>query len=224
MDWPRFRRFFDRHWQVGQHVAIVAQTSSGKTTLARAILPIRDYVVVFATKVRDDSLYEPLKRQGFVVREKWNPTDIDEPKVIFKPPLDAPTREAKLTQRHAFEEALIGLFATGGWTVFLDEVRYLTEELKLVTELNTLWLQGRSLDVTIVAGTQRPVSVPINMFEQARHLFAFRITGREDRVRAAEYMGPLAPVAFEVMDDLPRFETLYIDAIEDVAYRTKVDL
>jgi hypothetical protein len=227
--WPEFRRYLRQTWTVGppnwpnSNVAIVGTAGSGKTTLARDILQLRDYVCVFGTKRSDASLYAPMEKLGYKIRDEWSPERTDEPRVIFRPPLSAPTPQALNAQREAFQKALLSVFQTGGWTLYFDEVRYLTETLKLATELNLLWLQGRSEGVTIVASTQRPVSVPLNMFEQAHFFFLARISGAEDRKTAAAYTGPSAPVVYEAVATLPPHEFLFIDNEMDVLVRTKVE-
>lgn len=217
--WDQALGYMRDHWHPGQHLALVARTRSGKTTAARRLLTLRDYVVVFGTKPRDPDLYDALEAQGYVIKESWSPTDTKDNRVILKPEFNP---EDISGQRNAFRRALLDLFKTGGWTLYLDEVLYVARELRLADELNLLWLQGGAMHITIVAATQRPRSVPLNMFEQASYIGAWRISDREDRYRASEMMGPLQGVAYETLAILPRYEFLLVDLLEDVAFRTKV--
>lgn len=226
--WSDFYPWFGEEWNKdpeygAEHVVVVGQAGSGKTTLAREILDFQPYVVVLGTKTRDPSLYGPLISKGYEKVDKFDPTNTKHPKVIFAPPLDEPTPTALAKQGEAFRKALIGIFSTGGWCIYADEIRYLTETLKLDKELNTLWLQGRSLWVTIVASTQRPVSIPLNAFEQATHSFLFRTTGKEDRIRSAEYQGGNQPVVYETLMRLPHHEFLYVNKITDITKRSMVE-
>lgn len=226
--WHEFVALLDSVWTPGppswpnSNLALVGAAGSGKTTLSRELLKLRDYVVVFGTKTQDASLYEPLRRQGFVLVDEWNPQDTRHNKVIYRPPLRAPTREALAEQALAFHNAMLRVFQVGGWTLYWDEARYLSQTLKLGNEMDLLWLQGRSLGLTIVAGTQRPVSVPLNMFEQSRFLITFRITGRDDRKTMAAYTGVNEPVVTEAAAMLPPHEFLFVDGETDTIVRSRV--
>ena len=216
--------YLARNWRIGEHMTLVGTTGSGKTTFAREVLQLRDWVVVLATKTRDKDLFDEFKRHGFVVRSQWSPFDTSHPRVIFAPPLPAPTKEGNAAQANAFRRVLIELFQLeqGNWTVYSDEIAYLTNDLKLQTEMNTLYLQGRSLGVTLVAATQRPRSIPRNVFAQATWFGLWRIPNAEDRASAAELVGGYQYTAKEAMRVLPQHEMLLINAVRDQAMRTKV--
>lgn len=226
--WPQFRRTLDGLWQPGPptwpntHIAIVGATRSGKSRFTREIVELRDRVCLFGTKLVDEPLYTPLRQDGWRMQDQWNPLDTTHERIIFRPPLRAPTPAELARQADAFRSALLQVFRVGGWTLWFDEVRYLSETLKLANELNLLWLQGGSGGTTIVALTQRPVSVPLNMFEQSRFLVTFRITGLEDRRTMSGYAGMAQPVVMTVAERLPKYELLFVDTEEDVQMRTKV--
>lgn len=222
--WSEVYEYLNRNWQIGQHMALVAKTRSGKTTFAREVLDIRDWVVVFGTKIRDPDLYAEFQRKGYVVKHDWSPFDTKNPRVIYAPPLPSPTKEGRQAQAEAFRKVLIQLFQLerGNWTVYFDEIRYLTEDLKLQTEIDTLYLQGAALGITIVASTQRPRSVPRNMFAQSDWFGFWRIASAEDRVAASQLIGGQEYVAREAMAILPQYELLLVNAVKDDAMRTKV--
>lgn len=218
--WPTFLSDYFT-WRQGEHLTLVGGTGSGKTTLARQVLPRRDYVVVLATKAKDTSLYDPLVREGYVVTDRFEPDHRDTPRVIYKPPLASPTKAALADQAEAFRTALVAIFQEGGWCIFCDEIRYLTETLKLRAEIELLYLQGRSLGVTMVAATQRPVSIPIVAF-QAPHLFSWGYKEKGDIDRIGEFTGELKPTIQTTLPRLPKHEVLYIAQDAGQLLRTKV--
>lgn len=231
--WEDFKRWFlyeryngpgqDRGWNQGEHLTAVGRTRSGKTTLIRELLPRRDYVVVMATKKEDPSLYDPLLADGFTMTDRFDSGPDGPRKVIFKPPLAGTSRDDLLEQREAFREALSGIFREGGWCVYCDELRYLSDNLGLRSDLEVLWLQGRSLGVTMVTGTQRPVSIPVLAFD-AQHLFFWKTADKRDIVTMTEYVGVNQDVARFTVPRLPKHEALYIDTVTDEMARTKVSL
>ena len=208
-----------RNWHVGQHFALVARTRSGKTTFARSLLEIRDYVVVFGTKPRDVELYDGFRRLGYVIKDRWDPGDTRERRVIYRPHGTLTDVEP---QRRAFTDALERIYDTGGWCVYLDEVLVLSRDLGMQRLLDRMWTQAASNGVTIVAGTQRPRGAPMNMFEQSEWFGLWRIPDAEDRQRAAEMLGDLRGAATEAMVRMPRYELMVVNTTEDLAVRTKV--
>lgn len=222
--WSEVYEYLSHNWDIGQYMTLVGMVGSGKTTFAREALMLRDWVVVLGTKIRDPDLYPAFERQGYVVKRSWSPFDTSDNRVIFAPPLPSPTKEGRAAQANAFRKALIQLFQLehGNWTVYADEIRYLTHDLGLQTEIDTLYLQGRALGITLVAATQRPRMVPRNVFAMATWLGLWRIPNLEDRISASELAGGMTRVARETTAVLPPHEMLLVNTVQDVALRTKV--
>jgi hypothetical protein len=217
--WGDVYRMLEQQWHVGQHVALLARTRSGKTTAARAILGIRDWVVVFGTKPRDEELYPAFEREGYVIKDKWSPHDLEDRRVIFRPGGGLADVEP---QRRAFTRALEQIYEAGGWTVYIDEILVLSRDLGMERLINRMYTQAASNGVTMVAGSQRPRGAPLNMFEQSEWFFVWRIADLEDRQRASEFLGPNRWMAYEATTILPRYEFVLVNVATDYATRSKV--
>jgi hypothetical protein len=222
IDWDEFLAGFE--FEQGQHVTMVGATGSGKTTLALKLLEYREFMIVLATKNRDESLYPKLRSKGYVLTDQADPDWHQTPKVIFRPKLESPSGEAKEQQKEAFQRILVNVFNEGGWSLYGDEIRYLSDNLGLRVELETLWLQGRSNGTSIIVATQRPVSIPVIAFESATHLFLFRMTDQANIQRASEFGGADTDLIRHTLPRLPRYEVLYVDTRTGDMLRTKVKL
>jgi hypothetical protein len=88
-------------------------------------------------------------------------------------------KEKQWTEFHAAAELI---FRQGGWTVFLDELFYLDDKLGLGDDIETLFTQGRSKHITVMAGLQRPQGVTRFALSQATHNISFGLEGRDVRV------------------------------------------
>jgi ABC transporter family protein len=196
-------------WKQGEHVTLLGPTGAGKTTLANSILSKRAYVVVLATKPRDATLSK-LRSQGFEVTREWPPPATSQ-RVILWPRIERVSDV--VNQRVQFAKALMDIYRRGGWAVDIDETRYLTDTLKLAPILELLWLQGRAMDVTMIASTQRPRSIPIAALSEASHFFMWKSRDLYDVKRLREIGGYVDPQSVvETLGALNRHQCLYIDA------------
>lgn len=217
---------------MGEHLAGIGETGSGKTTFERNILQLRSFSVVLGTKSRDDDLYPALESLGFVKRDSWNPyewEDTRERYVIFAPPLDIPDdatekelADAEEEQAGRFRTALIQINKSGGWCVGCDEIATIAVDMGLRRTVNLVYREGRSKSVTMLGFTQRPREVPLNIFQQAQWFVIWKITDYDDRRRAAQYVGPLQPIVDYTIARLPRYEFLCIHKPTQQAVRSRV--
>lgn len=222
VDWSTF--LSGLQFEQGEDCTLVGAKGSGKTTLALRLLARRQFVCVLATKKSDDSLYGPLRKKGFVITDDPNLDYRQTPKVIFRPGLKDPSKESIEDQAEKFRHVLVQVFEEGGWCLYGDEIRYLSDNLGLRIPIETLYLQGRSLGVSMVVSTQRPVSIPVIAFESATHLFLFRMTDRANIQRASEFGGADIDLIRYTLPRLPRYEVLYVDTRTGDMLRTKVKL
>jgi hypothetical protein len=219
--WDRFLELTS--FEQGQHITIVGTTGSGKTVLMRELLEQRSYVVVLGTKNEDPELYEPFERQGYRVVDEFNPTPPGgESRIIFRPRMTTPDKAGRQHQAAKFRVMLFKAFEAGGWTVAVDELWVVAKPLGLADTLEEFWSQGRSLKLTVVGGTQKPVDIPLLAFDQATHLFLFRNTDRYRIQRMAEFAGTDRRMVAELIPRLPEHEFLYVQTRSGTLLRSKV--
>lgn len=199
---------------------MIGPTGAGKTTLALAIIPRRNFVTVFGTKPADSTL-DALVRQGWKRIQRWQ----DRPDMVPDARGRYPDQRLILWPRFrsmgdrykqalTFYKALDSMFTDEGWTIFADEVYYLAKTLGLDESLKTWWMQGRSINLTVVSATQRPAWVPLEMYSQATHLYLWRSNDRRDLERLRDVSGEFSGGDLEAVVrrlDFRKHEVLYVN-------------
>lgn len=207
--WSEFIARID--WRQGEHVALVGPTGRGKTTLALALLPKRDWVVILGTKPKDSTLNGLSGRRGSFTRiSSWPPPNDRISRVLLWPPWR--NIADKFTQARTLRHALGSIVAEGGWCIFADDVQYLNDELRLGDVLQTIWLMARSLGVSLVAATQRPRHVPRVMWTQSTHLFIWGTRDADDLKQLGGLGGVDAGRIRAEVAELGKHDVLYVNA------------
>lgn len=224
--WADFlARHFD--WNQGEHVSLIGPTGSGKTTLALEILARRTWVTALATKPRDATM-DRLIRKGWKKIQKWPPPHVplhrrnEGQRVVLWPPFKKP--EDVTNQAVQIDAAMRAMFVQGGWCIFADEARYLCVDLKLKRLLETIWTQGRSLRLSLVAGTQRPSMVPLLMYDQATHLFFWRDNDEANLKRIGGIGYQSSAGIRRAVCSLDLHEVLYVNSRTGEMLRTRIPL
>lgn len=207
----------------GEHCAILGPTGQGKTVLQNAILPHYPFTVVFATKPVSRSLDALVTNHGYTKVDQWptfpNPMSnpIDFPRRLLWP--DAREIDAPELQHKVFKDAMSRIFREGGrpkdnpvgWAIGIDELWYYTQILKLGKQVQVILLQGRELGVSLIAATQRPAFVPLEIYDQSTHLFFFRDNDHNNLERVSRINVLNRALIKNIVMNLDMHQVLYVN-------------
>lgn len=197
-------------WKQGEHIGMIGPTGSGKTNFMTQLLPLHPYVTVFATKPRDVSMDMLIEDYGYHKLERWQKLDpAYYPRRVLWP--DATSVNAQVIQKPVFKDAFERIYREGGWTVVVDELWVFENDLKLGHEIKVYLLQARSLDISLVAGAQRPAWVPRELYTSCTHLMFWRCNDEND-LRSISGIGYLnSSLIRYAVARLDKYQALYIN-------------
>lgn len=218
VSWSEFMDTFQ--WEQGQHVTLLGHTGSGKTTLARHIITKRTHRLMFATKPRDPSIKVFVEEDKYKLTRTWPIDSRIHKRVVFWPKIENATDI--VAQAESIGRCLQSVYRTGGWCLYFDEVRYISDTLGLKGALELLWLQGRALKLSVLAGTQRPAWIPREAYSEADHLFLWRSTNRYDLKRLEDASNVDTKKLSPILANLPKHDVLHINTRDGEYTRTRV--
>lgn len=207
-------------WEAGEHVALIGPTGQGKTTLAAQLLPLHKYVTIFATKPKDKTMSALSKIKGYDIYDRWRSIDADQsPRRIIWP--DAKRLDSDKQQKLIFHDAFAKIYREQGWTLYLDELHYISNELGLSKEVRTYEMQARALEISLVVATQRPANVPLEIYDQSTHLFFWLDNDERNLSRLSGISWKSANLVRRVIANLEMHQVLYINTRTGKMFRTR---
>jgi energy-coupling factor transporter ATP-binding protein EcfA2 len=216
--WPVFLHNI-LHWRAGEHFALIGPTGQGKTTMLLNLLPMHPYNVVFATKPRDETM-DGLISTGYVKLDRWRSLDPEHyPRRVLWP--DASTLDSVPRQKEVFHDAFQRIYREGGWTVALDETWYLANVLKLGADIKLYLLQARSLGISLVAASQRPAMIPVEIYDMSTHLMFWRDNDETNLKRLSGISWRSANLIRSIIANLDEHQVLYVNTRTGRMLRTR---
>lgn len=205
------------HAEPGEHTTILAPTGNGKTKLAQDLMvrtATREVPAIsLVLKPRDATVSAWQKKSGFRRVSTWPPPPS---------PFEARPPGFVLWPRHTFDPAIddhqhhriirtaiLDSYRRGDRIIFADETVGL-QELGLTDELRAIWRQGRSMGCAMWAASQTPTHISPLAYSQATHLFLGHISDRRAQDRFGEISGVDEYLVRKTVDELGRYEWLYI--------------
>lgn len=208
-------------WEQGEHLALIAPTGQGKTTALMNLLGQQPYVTVFATKPKDVSM-DRLISQGYLRMDRWENIPANRvPHRVLWP--SAARIDSDKTQRAVFEDAFARIYIEGGWCVAIDEGYIISnpKELGLEKYIRKYLTQGRSLGISLAFATQRPVDVPVLVYDQSTHIFFGRDNDERNLSRMSGISYRSSNLIRNIVANLDQYQMLYINTRTGEMVRTR---
>jgi hypothetical protein len=223
--WSDIAEHMERSWRQGEHVCMIGPTGCGKTSVTNDLIENRRYVVAFAVKRED----ETLESLGWPITRVWPPnrpygkgTNLE--RFVLWPKIENETDFQN--QHNQFNRALWDMFGQGRWTIYADDLKYMSGVLKLDKPIRAIAEQGRSAKLTLVSCVQRPSRVPVEVYTEVGHLFIWRPGDGRDQKRLMEIAGAGPIDVREMLDrskNLSQHGVLYVDVHTGVMLETILD-
>jgi hypothetical protein len=158
---------------------------------------------------------------GYLRMDRWSTIDPRRaPRRVLWP--SAANLDSDETQRSTFKDAMERIYRERGWCVVIDEGSFFINNLGLKREVKTYLMQGRSLGISLVFATQRPVDVPLEVYDQSTHLFFYRDNDERNLQRLSGISWRSADLIRHIVANLEQYQALYINTRTGEMYRTRV--
>lgn len=208
LSWPELQTLVRTSWKQGEHFTVIAPTGGGKSVMTvKGLLPMWRHSITLDAKGEDPILHSAGKRvkayPNYVQR-------YHDSKFLLALPPDQ--ERASLLSFQTLRK----IFNHKGWTVYIDELRLFTDRHylprylpQLPSEVERLWLYGRSRGITLITGTQAPRWIPAAAYEQPRHFLLGKVRDERALKRLGEISGDTDLIE-AIVPTLDPFHFLYV--------------
>lgn len=226
--WDRFTEQVFRPLP-GEHCGIIGATGQGKTHLQNSILRFWPFVAVFGTKNTDVTMDRLLRSGGYERFDKWYQLSaLDHPRRVIWPRVRN-LKEQTGVQRATFENAIEHIWAEGGrpperpvgWAIAMDELWWFSNKLAMDEYIKVILLQGRSNGISLIAATQRPAWVPVELYSSSTHLFFFAENDSRNLQRIGEINHRDKRGIRHIVSTLEPHQVLYVNTRTGRMVRTR---
>jgi hypothetical protein len=190
--WDDFLADFKGEWKQGDHIAIIAPTGQGKTTVLVTLLKeCRKFVLGFDPKGGDDTL----AKSGFPRLPNWPPPSKAYDRMARGEPVKylIGPKTLKRSDRPALIaaqlRALEGAWDDGKWTIAIDELQIAADKMKQADSIDELLIAARTRGISVVSLFQRPADVPRAAYQMASWIFLGLTLDVDTINRLAEIVG-----------------------------------
>lgn len=157
----------------GERGLIVGQTGTGKSVLAKSLLPKTGKLIIIDPK-GEFEYFEPNGKQMPVYRELAAVKLRKPARFIFRP------REGDIANIHVYDGVFQHAYEQGDTTVFVDEIIAFANHNRYPHYMAVCYQMGRSKRVSILACTQRPKRIPEMVKTESQRFYCFKLNNPED--------------------------------------------
>lgn len=217
VDWEQF--WAEHDFDPGTHVSIFGPTGTGKTYgLIYFCEDFPSHSVLVVTKGRDEIVSRLVKERGWslatdvndilteagkpgrILRrsysDRWERRERPPQRIVFKPTVPQGSVRGRADALQGQVEALIdrayeycAASSKTALMVAIDETMFAAMELDLSRPFVMLWNEGRSMQLSLGAGMQRPAWIPKSSKSAPRYVLIFDTTEPDDLADFAKMMG-----------------------------------
>lgn len=215
------------HYRPGEHASFITATQNGKTTMMFDLLRHTDTSwctippTVLVAKPKDKTVADSLIQAGYQETAEWPPVK----KLFAEKPTgygfwprhlrnaDEETNNAHLAK--SFRPVVHELFWRGNTILVADEQYHLCAVLNMQSQMTRHWTQGMGMGSGLWSATQKPSgtqqgTIPSFMYNSPTHIFLGRELDEANRKRFGEIGGVNPKLVRQTVEELDRFEWLYI--------------